>query len=91
MLTSIKDLLPSSAARFGDKPGTIGLAVPGNMARIMDIDNPDTEMPTGEAGELMFKGPLVMKGYYNDPEAAAETIRPDGWMHTGDVATMDED
>ena len=74
-----------------NKPGTIGLAVPGNMARIVDIENPEREMPTNEAGELMFKGPLVMKGYYNDPEATAETIRPDGWMHTGDVATTDED
>jgi long-chain acyl-CoA synthetase len=48
-------------------------------------------MPLGERGELMFRGPLVMQGYYNNPKGTAETIRPDGWLHTGDIATMDED
>ncbi|MEM1200036.1 MAG: AMP-binding protein [Pseudomonadota bacterium] len=74
-----------------NKPGTIGLTVPGNMGRIVDIEDPEREMPPGERGEFMFKGPLVMQGYYGNPEATAETIRPDGWMHTGDIATMDED
>jgi long-chain acyl-CoA synthetase len=45
----------------------------------------------GERGELMFRGPLVMLGYYGNPRGTAETIEPDGWLHTGDVATMDED
>lgn len=48
-------------------------------------------MPRGERGELMYRGPLVMQGYYNNPKGTAETIRPDGWLHTGDIATMDED
>ena len=48
-------------------------------------------MPRGEPGELMFKGPMVMMGYYNNEAATAETIRPDGWLHTGDIAMMDED
>ncbi|MEM7210567.1 MAG: AMP-binding protein [Pseudomonadota bacterium] len=74
-----------------NKPGTIGVAFPGNQARISDLDNPDQEAPVGERGELMFKGPLVMMGYYNNPEATADSIRPDGWMHSGDIATMDED
>jgi long-chain acyl-CoA synthetase len=39
----------------------------------------------------MYRGPLVMEGYYNNPEGTAETIRSDGWLHTGDIATMDED
>ena len=39
----------------------------------------------------MYRGPLVMDGYYNNPKSTAETLRPDGWLHTGDIATMDED
>jgi len=74
-----------------NKPGTIGPAYPGNMARVVDIEDPDRDVPLGEPGELMFRGPLVMKGYHNNPEATAETIRPDGWMHTCDILTMDED
>ena len=48
-------------------------------------------MPVGERGELMFRGPLVMLGYYGNEQGTAATIEPDGWLHTGDVATMDED
>ena len=48
-------------------------------------------MPVGERGELMFRGPLVMLGYYGNEAGTAATIEPDGWLHTGDVATMDED
>jgi long-chain acyl-CoA synthetase len=74
-----------------NKPGTIGVPYPGNAFRVVDVEDPDKEMPRGERGELMFRGPLVMLGYYNNPKATAETIRPDGWLHTGDIATMDED
>jgi long-chain acyl-CoA synthetase len=74
-----------------NKPGTIGVPYPGNAFRVVDVENPDREMPRGERGELMYRGPLVMMGYYNNPQATAETIRPDGWLHTGDIATMDDD
>ena len=74
-----------------NKLGTIGLPFPGNAFRIVDVNDATLEMPRGERGELMFRGPLVMQGYYNNPEGTAETIRPDGWLHTGDIATMDED
>jgi long-chain acyl-CoA synthetase len=74
-----------------NKLGTIGLPYPGNAFRVVDVDDADKEMPTGERGELMYRGPLVMDGYYNNPRGTAETIRPDGWLHTGDIATMDED
>ena len=74
-----------------NKPGTIGIPYPGNAFRVVDVEDPEKEMPPGERGELMYRGPLVMTGYYNNPKATAETIRPDGWLHTGDIATMDDD
>ncbi len=77
---------------WGDnKPGTIGLPMPGTFCKIVDVDNPDKEMPQGERGELMVKGPLVMDGYAGNDKATRETVRPDGWMHTGDIATVDAD
>ena len=74
-----------------NKPGTIGLPFPGNAFRVVDIEDATREMPPGEPGELMFGGPLVMLGYHNNPAASAETVRPDGWLHTGDIAIMDDD
>jgi acyl-CoA synthetase (AMP-forming)/AMP-acid ligase II len=56
--------------------------------RIVDADG--NELATGEAGEVVVRGYNVMKGYYEDPEATAETIDADGWLHTGDIAVMDE-
>ena len=77
---------------WGDnKPGTIGLPMPGMYCKVVDVDNVDKEVPTGERGELMIKGPLVMDGYANNEKSTQETIRPDGWMHTGDIATVDEE
>jgi long-chain acyl-CoA synthetase len=74
-----------------NKPGTIGIPYPGNAMRVVDLEDPTREMPVGERGELMFRGPLVMLGYYGNEQGTAATIEPDGWLHTGDVATMDED
>ena len=74
-----------------NKPGTIGLPYPGNAFRVVDVEDATREMRRGERGELMYRGPLVMDGYYKNPKATAETIRTDGWLHTGDIATMDED
>jgi long-chain acyl-CoA synthetase len=74
-----------------NKPGTIGIPFPGNAMRIVDPNDASREMPVGERGELMFQGPLVMQGYYGNPAATTDTIEPDGWLHTGDIATMDED
>lgn len=74
-----------------NKPGTIGPAYPGHMAKVVDAENPDRELDNGQPGELMIRGPLVMQGYYNNSDATAETIRHDGWMHTGDIVTKDDD
>ena len=70
------------------KYGSPGQAV-GNIAKI--IDEKGEELPRGEQGEIMIKGDNVMKEYYKAPEITAETIEPDGWLHTGDLGYMDED
>jgi len=70
------------------KPGSIGVALPEQEIKIMDDDN--NEMPIGEKGEICIKGDAVMLGYLNQPEATKEAIK-DGWLHTGDMAYMDEE
>ncbi|MBX2816825.1 MAG: long-chain fatty acid--CoA ligase [Saprospiraceae bacterium] len=70
------------------KPGSVGTPVWGVQVKV--VDESGKEVPIGEKGELVYKGHNVMKGYYHKPEANAETIR-DGWLHSGDVATKDED
>ena len=78
------------------KIGHVGLPVPSTDARIVDPDpdtDPDTgtaEMPVGQEGELIIRGPQVMKGYWQMPEATDDMIR-DGWLYTGDLAVMDAD
>ena len=72
------------------KVGSIGVPIPDTLARIVDLDDGETDVPVGETGELLVKGPQVMKGYWNKPDATAETLT-DGWLHTGDIAKMDEE
>src|SRR5690606_18779089 len=68
--------------------GSIGLPVPSTDACVKDEDG--NILPVGEIGELCIKGPQVMKGYWNRPEETAAAIDADGWLHTGDMARMDE-
>lgn len=72
------------------KIGSIGLPIPDTVCRIVDLKNGETDMPLGESGELLIKGPQIMKGYWKRPDATAESLT-DGWLHTGDIAQMDED
>jgi long-chain acyl-CoA synthetase len=72
------------------KLGSIGLPMPDLEAKIMDIETGEKEMPVGETGELVVKGPQVMKGYWNKPAETARALRG-GWLHTGDIAKMDDD
>ena len=69
--------------------GTVGRPVEGVEVRM--IDETGQDVPAGEAGELLVRGPNVMQGYFQDPEQTAETIDRDGWRHTGDVAAMDQE
>jgi len=73
-----------------NKIGTIGVPIPDTEAKIVDVETGTREMPIGEPGELIIRGPQIMKGYWNRPEETAQTLR-DGWLYTGDIATMDED
>ncbi len=71
------------------KPGSVGLPLPDTDCKIVQLDDPTQEVAPGEAGELLIRGPQIMKGYWNKPEETANALR-DGWLHTGDVARMDE-
>jgi long-chain acyl-CoA synthetase len=73
-----------------NKTGSIGLPLPDVHARIISLDDGVTELEVGEVGELVIKGPQVMKGYHNMPTETANALR-DGWLYTGDIARMDED
>ena len=74
----------------GTMPGSIGPAAPNTECRIIDVAT-EQEVTVGEPGELWIRGPQVMKGYLNNPEATAHAIDVDGWFHSGDVARLDED
>jgi long-chain acyl-CoA synthetase len=71
--------------------GSIGMALPGLEGRIAALDDARVTLPDGEPGELMVRGPFVMLGYYGNEKATRETIEPDGWMHTGDIALKDDE
>jgi len=72
------------------KAGSIGIPFPDTDCKVVDLETGTRALPTGEAGELVIKGPQVMAGYWNMPEETALVLR-DGWLHTGDIATIDED
>ena len=72
------------------KPGSVGIGFPSTDYKVVDLGEGLSEVSPGELGELVVKGPQVMKGYWNMPEETAVTLR-DGWLYTGDIAKVDED
>lgn len=76
------------------KPGTIGQPIPATQVILLDKEDPQRLAPDGEPGELAVRGPQIMRGYWNRPEAAAAAfteINGEAWLRTGDVAVIDED
>ena len=73
-----------------EKPGTVGVPLPGTDLKIVDAETGTSELPAGEAGEICFRGPQVMKGYCKKPAETAAVLK-DGWLFTGDIGFLDED
>lgn len=73
-----------------EKDGTVGIPYPNTDIKIVDLMEGTREMQTGESGEILLKGPQIMKGYLNKPTETEAVLR-DGWLHTGDIGSLDED
>ena len=89
-LSEASPVLTSNAAGPVVKPGTVGPAIPGVEIKVVDEQGNEVPHDDTAIGELIARGPNIMMGYWNKPEATAETLR-DGWLHTGDLATVDSD
>ncbi|MFM9976668.1 MAG: long-chain-fatty-acid--CoA ligase [Sphingomonadaceae bacterium] len=89
-LTESAGVVACNPYEGGGKAGTIGHPLPGTRIRLLDREDPAHPAPNGEPGELAFQGPQMMTGYWGRPEADAEVFA-DGWLRTGDVATIDAD
>lgn len=87
-MTEASPVVATSRQDRPSKPGTVGEAIFGVEVRTVDADG--RAVPTGQPGEIVVRGPNVMKGYYRKAEATRQVIR-DGWLHTGDIGTMDDE
>ena len=73
------------------RPGALGLPFPGTEIRVVDPEEPTTDVPDGQTGELLVRGPQVFAGYWDDPQATAEVMLDGGWLRTGDLVQRGED
>ncbi|MDR1833810.1 MAG: AMP-binding protein, partial [Propionibacteriaceae bacterium] len=73
------------------RTGTIGIPFPSTWMKVVDPDDPQTQVQRGERGELLIKGPQVFQGYWNNPDETERTLLPGGWLRTGDLVEEDED
>ena len=89
-LTEITPMGTATPWGGDEKPGTVGIPIPNTDLKIVDLETGSKELKPGESGEICFKGPQVMMGYYKKPEETAKVIK-DGWLMTGDVGFMDAD
>ncbi|MGE0737269.1 MAG: class I adenylate-forming enzyme family protein [Alphaproteobacteria bacterium] len=88
-MTELAGLGTTHAWYAENRLGSIGVALPYVQCRIADSEDAAITLKPGDVGELMVKGPIVMMGYFNNDKATQETIEPDGFLHTGDLAKMD--
>lgn len=88
-MTEIAGLGTTHAVHAPPVPGSIGVSLPGIELRIDDLEDRGRSLPPHEAGELMVRGPIVMLGYWGNDEATSEVLDDEGWLHTGDIATVD--
>lgn len=89
-LTEASPVTHSNPYHTMQKTGSIGIPYPDTDVRLVDLVEGITDVPIGEQGELIVRGPQIMTGYWKRPDETANTLR-DGWLYTGDIATMDED
>lgn len=89
-LSETSPVLMANPVADNRRQGTVGLPLPLTEVRVVDPDDPTTDVPAGEKGELVVRGPQVFSGYWNKPEATAEVF-VDGWFRTGDIVRIDED
>ena len=90
-MTEVAGPAVSHSPQLPGRHGSIGLPFPAMEARVVDLEDGDRDLPDGEAGELLVRGPLVMDGYFNNPEATRSTLAPGGWLRTGDVVRRDSE
>jgi long-chain acyl-CoA synthetase len=87
-LTEITPMGTATPWGGDEKPGTVGIPLPNTDLKIVDLETGTKEMPIGEVGEICFKGPQVMTGYYKNQEET-DKVLIDGWLYTGDIGFMD--
>jgi long-chain acyl-CoA synthetase len=88
-MTAVCSMTPAS--RDGYRPGSVGLPVADTEVMIVDMEDRDKELPTGETGEIVVRGPQIMKGYWGKPGKTADILAEDGWLLSGDIGHLDED
>jgi long-chain acyl-CoA synthetase len=88
-MTEISGLGTTHPVYGENRHGSIGIPLPYVECRIADVEQASVTVDRDVVGELMVRGPIVMQGYYGNERATRETIEPDGWLHTGDLARMD--
>lgn len=90
-LTESSGVVSTNSYEGEERIGTIGQPIPRTEVKLVDKEDPTTPAPAGEPGELVVRGPQIMRGYWNRPDAAKLAFTEDGWLRTGDVAEIDAD